>query len=117
MHKRPGRSDLRPTERVDLLTDTACVRQAALLLPERERVLERPACVVDPARALEHGGEVFVAPRLKDQAVRLGLREGDASARKSLRLLELVALGEEERLHGGSPSPLDRARRDGLGLA
>ena len=92
--------DLRPPERVDLLTETDDVGQAALSLPDGEGALERLARLVDPAGALEHGGEVLVAPALKPRVVRLGLRGGDAGAGESLGLLELAARGEEERLDG-----------------
>ena len=99
-----------------LVTETADVGQATLPLPDGEGALERLARLVDPARALEHCGEVLVGPALKPRVVRLGLSGGDARAGKSLGLVELAAPGEDERLDGGGQRPLHRPGRDGLRL-
>ena len=69
------------------------------------------------ARALEHGGEVLVAPGLEPDRVRLGLRGGDAGARERLRLVLLAARGEEEPLDVTAQRLLDRVRPEGLGLS
>ena len=86
---------------MELLTDTAGVGQDALPLRQREGALERLARVVDPARALEHGRKVLVAPRFEDHVVR-PFRRGDAGARERLRLRELATRGKEKRLDGSA---------------
>lgn len=83
---------LRLPERVNLRADGSRAGEAALPLPDRERALERFTRLVDPACALEHGGEVFVGVRLEPDAVRLGLRSDDCRAGQRLRLLELASL-------------------------
>ena len=94
-------SHVRRSERVDLLSETDDVGQAALSLPDGEGTLERLASLLDPACALEHGGEVLVGPALKPRVVRLGRRGSDGCTGESLGPFELAARGEEERLDGG----------------
>src|SRR5262249_24375376 len=71
-----ARSDLRLIERVGVLANAPHIRQATLALPDRQRTLQGLARIAHTPRALEHQGEVLVAPPLKPDVVRLCLRGG-----------------------------------------
>ena len=62
---------MRLLERVDVLANAPHIRQATLAFPDRQRVLQGLAAPRHTPRALEHQGEVIVAPTLEPDVVRL----------------------------------------------
>src|SRR5215468_221216 len=104
-----ARSDLRLIERVGVLANAPHIRQATLALPDRQRTLQGLARLAHTPRALEHQGEVLVAPPLKPDVVRLCLRGGYGGTCQLLCSIVGAGTADDECLHRRDKRSLHRS--------